>query len=295
MGYPLAERFPDFKNIFLETLDEADTILGFSLSSIIREGPFEKLTATKITQPALLTVSVAMSRWLESHGWKAEWALGHSVGEYSALVYAQSLTFVDALKLVHRRGDLMQKAVPLGAGGMAALLGVDRSTAHAFCKEINRLTNDVFEIALLNTPGQLVVSGTMKAIEKAIERAAEYNIRKIVPLKVSGPFHCSLLKKASEEFQKNLEKVSIQKPKIPVISNVTAKPETDPFEIKKNLVAQIYKPVLWEDSMRFVAQQSITCFYEVGSGCVLSTMLKKILPEAQGIAVETIQNLNDLG
>lgn len=294
MGYSLISRFADFENIFLETLREAEAHLGFSLSNLLKEGPAEKLKETEITQPALLTVSTACGRWLMSKGFKAEIALGHSLGEYSALVYAGAMRFSDAVKLVQLRGRLMQNAVPMGKAGMGALLGADLASAKALIEKVKAQTPKVLEISLLNAPGQIVVSGEIEAIGVAAALAREVGIRKVVLLEVSGPFHCSMLEKAGLELGKALSQIEILEPRIPVISNTTARPITHVGEIRKNLEAQVSQTVLWEDSVRYAHSQGFHKFVEVGSGNVLSGLVKKIIPEAETWALESIQNVEEI-
>ncbi|MDB5036500.1 MAG: (Acyl-carrier-protein) S-malonyltransferase [Bacteriovoracaceae bacterium] len=294
MGYSLIQKFPDFESIFSETVREAEANLGFSLSHILKDGPAEKLKETEITQPALLTVSTAVGRWLKNKGIQAEIALGHSVGEYSALVYAEALSFAEAVKLVQIRGRLMQNAVPLGEAGMAALIGGNLESAQNLCKALKEETKLVLEVSLLNAPGQIVISGHQKALELAVTRGREFGIRKVVLLEVSGPFHCSLLSKAGEELGMALRKAAISRPTIPVISNLTARPEKTSNEIIENLIGQVSKPVLWEDSIKFAAQNGFNHFIEVGSGAVLTGLVKKILPEAKSESIENIQDLSAL-
>lgn len=280
MGYSLLTRFPDFEMILSETLREAEAHLGFSLSKILKEGPAEKLKETEVTQPALVSVSTAVGRWLKHRGVQADAALGHSVGEYSALVHAEAIEFKDAVKLVQIRGRLMQNAVPMGEAGMGALIGGTPESATALCDAIQKESRLVLEVSLLNAPGQIVISGHKKALEVATQKLKEFGIRKMVLLEVSGPFHCSLLESAGKELATALRSVKIAPPIVPVISNVTALPEKSDTEIRQNLQAQVSKAVLWEKSIRYIAGQGFTRFLEVGAGNVLSGIVKKILPDA---------------
>lgn len=291
MGFSLLSRFPDFEGPFLETLREADATLGFSLSNLLKEGPAEKLKETSITQPALLTVSTAIGRWLKMHDIHAKVVLGHSLGEYSALVYAESLRFQDAVSLVHKRGQLMAEAVPSGAAGMAALVGATIEDARKLCRKVQELIPFVLEISLLNAPGQIVVSGHKEALLKAQEMGRDFGIRRIVPLEVSGPFHSSLLKPAGDQLKTELLKVSIQTPKVLVISNVTADYVKTPLDIQRYLIEQVSKPVLWEDSIRRAYSDGCRNFLEVGSGSVLSGIAGKILSDCR---IESTENMTKL-
>lgn len=290
MGYTLAKRFTDFDLIFQETLREADATIGFSLSHILKDGPVEKLKETDITQPALLVVSTAMSRWLKSKGKSADFAAGHSLGEYSALVHGESIRFQDALKLVHLRGQLMQSAVPSGQGGMLALIGANLETAQKLCDQIQTTTNRILEISVLNNPGQVVVSGHADAIELASQRVKEFGIRMGMKLEVSGPFHCSLLAGAGTELKKALDKIEVKMPAIPVYSNVSAKPFMSPDEIRTNLELQVSKTVRFEECIRAITAAGGHEFYEVGSGKVLTGILKKISPELRCIALDDLES-----
>lgn len=290
MGYTLAKRFTDFDLIFQETLREADATIGFSLSHILREGPAEKLKETDITQPALLVVSTAMSRWLKSKGKSADFAAGHSLGEYSALVHGESIRFQDALKLVHLRGKLMQSAVPSGQGGMLALIGATVETAQKLCTQIQSETSRVLEISVLNNPGQVVVSGHADAIDLATQRVKEFGIRMGMKLEVSGPFHCSLLTGAGTELKKALDKIDVKMPTIPVYSNVSASPFKNPVEIRANLELQVSKTVRFEECIRAMSALGCHEFFEVGSGKVLTGILKKISPELRCVALDDLES-----
>lgn len=296
MGSALATRFDDFSEIYQETLASADKTLGFELSKIIQDGPAEKLKETEITQPALLAVSTAMSRWLQENDIIASTSLGHSLGEYSALVYSGSMDFEDALRVVHLRGKYMSEAVPSGTGGMAALVGASADDASKLCKAVTEKEPSlILEASAYNCSGQVVISGHMKAIDYAVEMAKDIGIRKAAKLEVSGPFHCSLLAPAGEKLGKALEEVEIRRPKHRVIANVSALPEFEPTEIRKNLIAQVSKPVLWSDSIRYVGESEDGVeFAEVGSGKVLSGLIKKILPEAKCTALDSLQRIDVL-
>lgn len=290
MGFALADRFPDFHEIYERKLKEAGSALGFELSKLMKEGPAEELKKTEFTQPALLTLSSAMGEWLDSEGIKGQLALGHSLGEYSALVYAGSLEFKTAVKLVHTRGQLMNEAVPEGIGGMAALVGAGMDDAKKLCKETSS-DKALIEPSVHNSAGQIVISGHKEALDQAAEKASNFGVRKVVPLEVSGPFHCSLLKEAGEKLRRELQKANIKAPRIPVIFNATAAIAIEPDQIIENLVEQVSSTVLWADSIRQAGDEQVTEFVEIGSGKVLTGLIKKILPDAKCTPLDSIQKL----
>jgi len=294
MGYSLAARFPEFEPILNETLREADASIGFSLSGLLKEGPAEKLKETEITQPALLAVSTAMGRWLKAKGKSAAYATGHSLGEYSALVHAESLRFQDAVQLVNLRGRLMQSAVPSGKGGMVALIGATPDAAQNLCEAVKKETGKILEPSVFNSPGQVVASGDIEAVDLALTKCKEYGIRMGTKLEVSGPFHCSLLTNAGKELRSALNKIEIRSPEIPVISNVTAREQTSPDEIRENLEKQVFQAVRWEECIRHAALKGTTRFVEVGSGKVLAGIIKKILPEATIISMDSVESLETI-
>lgn len=293
MGYSLATKFSDFESIFQETLREADATLDFPLSSIIKNGPGEKLKETEITQPALLTVSTAMGRWLKSKGVKASMALGHSLGEFSALVHAEALSFNEAVALVETRGRLMQNAVPIGQGGMAALIGATPELATRLCNEISKNLGAVLSPSVINNPGQVVISGESRAIAEAVKRGKEFGVRMVTALEVSGPFHCSMLKGAGEELGVALKKIKLSTPTLPVYSNVTGKVQSSVEEITQNLINQVYQTVRWEDCVRSAVADGATQFIEVGSGKVLTGIIKKIC-DIPCVPIESIESLDSL-
>lgn len=255
--------------------DRADDALGFSLSRLIQEGPQEELTLTYNAQPALLTVSVMIAERLERAGIRPDYTAGHSLGEYSALVTSGVLTFEEAVNAVYQRGLLMNEAVPAGEGAMAAVLGMD-------AKELARLTNEVtadgqsVQLANINCPGQIVISGTKEGVERASALAKEQGAKRAIPLDVSGPFHSELMEPASAGLKKVLDSIDLAKAEPPVVSNVTAQPVTEPVEIRDLLVRQLYSPVQWEQSVREMISQGVTVFIEAGPGKVLSGLVKKI-------------------
>ncbi|AQQ53755.1 ACP S-malonyltransferase [Planococcus lenghuensis] len=255
--------------------DQADEALGFSLSQLIQEGPQEELTLTYNAQPALLTVSALIAERLERAGIKPDYTAGHSLGEYSALVASGVLTFKEAVDAVYQRGLLMNEAVPAGKGAMAAVLGLG-------AKELARVTDEVtadgqsVQLANINCPGQIVISGTKEGVERASALAKEQGAKRAIPLDVSGPFHSELMEPASEGLRKTLDAIDLAKAEPPVISNVTAQPVTEPAEIRDLLVRQLYSPVQWEQSVREMISQGVTVFIEAGPGKVLSGLVKKI-------------------
>lgn len=271
MGLDVAEKYPEAAAIF----EAADKRLGFSLSELIQEGPIEKLTKSENAQPALVTTSTAILRVLEAHAIKADYVAGHSLGEYSALVAGGYLKAEDAIYLVNKRGQLMEAAVPNGQGAMAAILGLDRETLMSVTEEVTADGDDV-QLANLNCPGQIVISGSVAGVEKASELAKEKGAKRAMPLAVSGPFHSTLMKPASEAFVPVLQEVTIQDGAIPVVANSNAEATTSGDTVAKNLIEQIYSPVLWEDTVRYLISQGVDTFVEIGAGKVLAGLIKKI-------------------
>lgn len=290
MGFSMAKRFEDFRKIYETYLQRADQVLNMPISKWMEKGPAEKLKLTEITQPALLICSSAMSEWLAQNGIRASYGLGHSLGEYSALVAAGSLQFEEALKLVHLRGRLMSEAVPAGEGGMAALVGATDEEAQRLCAEISK-NGKVLEPSVFNCSGQVVVSGHATALEEAEKRASEFGVRRFARLEVSGPFHCSLLKPAGERLSPALQAAEVLAPQIRIIANVTAKPVQTPEEIRQSLIEQVYRPVLWAESVRFVGDEGVEEFVEVGAGKVLTGLIRKILPDAKCTPLDGLQKL----
>lgn len=276
MGFDFAEKYSEFKDILQDHLNRADQALGYSLSQIIQKGPAEELKLTHHTQPALLLVSTAMARFLESKGIRGEIALGHSLGEYSALVYAGSIAFEDAIRLVHLRGKYMSEAVAPGVGGMVALVGGESSDVTKISQMISE-NGLLLEASVFNSPGQIVLSGHVAAIDLLEKKVADFpSVAKLARLEVSGPFHCELLKSAGENLRKEFSKISVHSPKTPVIFNVTAKPESDPAKIVDLLVSQVSKPVLWAQSVESAKSLGVEEIYEVGNGKVLAGLIRRI-------------------
>lgn len=255
--------------------EQADKALDFNLSELMLEGPAEKLTLTYYAQPALLTVSSMITERLAREGIVPSYTAGHSLGEYSALVASGVLKFENAVELVHKRGLFMNDAVPAGEGTMAAILGMESA-------DLERVTNDVtdstgvVQLANLNSPGQIVISGTKAGVEEACRLAKENGAKRAIPLEVSGPFHSELMRPASMDLSEVLSKSFLMDAQVPVVSNVTAQPETNAAQLQDLLVRQLYSPVLWEQSVRKMIELGVTVFVEIGPGKVLSGLVKKI-------------------
>ncbi|WP_144700827.1 ACP S-malonyltransferase [Fictibacillus phosphorivorans] len=286
MGKELISQEASAKTIF----DKADEKLGMKLSDIIFEGPEDVLTRTENTQPALLTVSTAVLELLKERGIQADYVAGHSLGEYSALVAAGSLSFEDAVYAVRNRGLLMEEAVPAGVGTMAAVIGFDQERLETITKEVSNGEESV-QIANLNCPGQIVISGTVGGVEKASALAKEEGA-KVIPLQVSGPFHSSLMKPAADKFNEILDRIVINDANTPVIANVTAKAITDLDDIKEKLIEQLYSPVRWEETVRELMDLGVDTFVEIGPGKVLSGLVKKVNRRANVIAVSDLETIN---
>lgn len=257
---------------FYETADDA---LGFSLSKLMLEGPQEELTLTYNAQPALLTTGVMIARRLMEEGIRPDYTAGHSLGEYSAFVTSEVVTFEDAVQIVHKRGLYMDEAVPAGEGAMAAVLGMESTELAQVCEEVSA-SGVVAQLANLNCPGQIVISGTKEGVEKAGALAKERGAKRVIPLTVSGPFHSSLMEPAAEKLAAAIEEIEMKKPAIPVISNVTSVLLEEVADIKKEMVDQVSSPVQWEQNVRTLLEQGVDIFIECGPGKVLSGLVKKI-------------------
>ena len=286
MGKALAEGFPAARAVF----DEVDEALGDKLSTVMWEGPADAITLTENAQPALVAVSLAAMRVLESEAGvdlkrDAKFVAGHSVGEYAALAAAGSLTVADAVRLVRTRGRAMQRAVPVGMGAMAALLGVDFEQASAIAAEAAQ--GELVQAANDNGGGQVVVSVHKTAVERAVEVAKAKGVRRAMLLPVSAPFHSALMQPAAEVMADALAKVTINAPVVPLVSNVTAGPVTDPAQIRRGLVEQVTGTVRWRESVAYMASRGVTHFYEVGSGKVLAGLVKRIAEGATGVSIGT--------
>ncbi|WP_199456905.1 MULTISPECIES: ACP S-malonyltransferase [unclassified Marinobacter] len=273
-----------------ETFDEASNVLGYDLSHLCQHGPAEELNQTMVTQPALLTASVALWRqWCVSEGPRPDFVAGHSLGEYSALVAAESLDFIEAVKLVQLRGELMQDAVPAGEGKMAAILGLEDADVVAACEEAAQ--GDVVAAVNFNAPGQVVIAGSAAAVERAIEVCKAKGARKAMPLPVSVPSHCSLMKGAAEQLAEALEDVRFNDAVIPVVQNVNAAVVKDADTLKANLLKQLYSPVLWTDSVRALVAEGVNVSVECGAGKVLAGLAKRI---DRQLAVNSIEDPDSL-
>jgi [acyl-carrier-protein] S-malonyltransferase len=284
MGKALAEAFPAAWAVF----DEVDAALGEKLTAVIWDGPAETLQLTENAQPALMAVSIATLRVLESEAGfsvpaHAAFVAGHSLGEYSALAAAGSLSVSDAARLLRTRGLAMQKAVPVGVGAMAALLGLDFEAAVAVANEAAQ--GQVCEAANDNGAGQVVVSGDRAAVERARAIAQTTGAKRAMLLPVSAPFHCRLMQPAADVMAKALAEVKINKPASPLVSNVLAAPISDPDEIRRRLVEQVTGTVRWRESVAYMASHGVTLFFEIGAGKVLSGLVKRIADGAVGISV----------
>jgi [acyl-carrier-protein] S-malonyltransferase len=286
MGKALAEAFPSARAVF----DEVDEALGQKLSTVMWEGPKETLTLTENAQPALMAVSMAVMRVLEkekgiSLADKVKFVAGHSLGEYSALAAAGAFSLADTARLLRLRGQAMQKAVPVGVGAMAALLGVGIEAAEKVAAEAAQ--GDVCQVANDNDPTQIVLSGHKSAIDRVAEIGKKYGVRRAVPLPVSAPFHCALMQPAADAMAEALAQVTIHKPVVPLIANVLAAPISDPEEIKRRLVEQVTGTVRWRESVAAMADNGVTDFYEIGSGKVLAGLVKRIAATANAQSIGT--------
>ena len=286
MGKELADNFSVARQVF----EEADQALGFSISNLCFEGPEEELRKTVNTQPAILTVSVATLRVLQQAGISFDITAGHSLGEYSALVASGVLDFADAVRLVNKRGQYMQEAVPLGEGAMAAVMGMEREKVVEICAEVEKEAGAV-QAVNFNCPGQIVIAGKTAAVEKAAAALKAAGAKRAIMLPVSAPFHSTLLQPAAEKLALELDKVSFREPKLPVVANVTGKISTNSAEIKQLLVTQAANPVLWEDCVATVAAYGATVSVEIGPGKVLTGFTKKIAPEIVTLNVEDMESL----
>src|SRR5471032_1123487 len=291
MGKALAASFASARQVF----DEVDAALGAKLSAIIFEGPIETLTLTENAQPALMAVSLATIRVLEAEAGldlkrDAKFVAGHSLGEYSALAGAGAFTIADAARLLRTRGQAMQKAVPVGVGAMAALIGLEFDAAAAVAAEAAQ--GQVCQAANDNGGGQVIVSGDKAAVERAVDIAKTKGAKRAMILPVSAPFHCALMQPAADVMANALGQVAIKSPVVSVVANVLAKPIAEPSEIVRALVAQVTGTVRWRESVAFMASAGVKTFYEIGAGKVLSGLVKRIADGAVGVSVG---GPNDIG
>jgi [acyl-carrier-protein] S-malonyltransferase len=292
MGKSLAEAFAPARAVFAEV----DAALGQKLSAVMWEGPAETLTLTENAQPALMAVSVAVLRVLQAEAGldlkrDVAFVAGHSLGEYSALAAAGALSVSDAARLLRTRGNAMQKAVPVGEGAMAALIGLSFEEAAAAAAEAAQ--GQVCQAANDNGGGQVVISGNKAAVERACEAAKAKGAKRAMLLPVSAPFHCALMQPAADVMAEALAKVAVNAPAVPVVANVLAKPLSDPQEIVRALVAQVTGTVRWRECVEYMAQHGVTRFYEVGAGKVLTGLVKRIADGATGTAIGTPDDIAD--
>jgi [acyl-carrier-protein] S-malonyltransferase len=286
MGRALADQVP----VAAATFEEADRALGEPLSRIIFDGPVETLTLTEYTQPAILTASIAAWRVLTAQGLSPAFVAGHSLGEYSAHVAAGTLDFADAVRLVRNRGRYMQEAVPVGTGAMAAILGLDEAAVMQACADAAQ--GEVVSPANLNGGGQIAIAGASGAVARAGERAKALGAKRVIPLKVSAPFHCALMNPAGERLRPELRAVRAHDPRIPVVANVDAQPRRTAAASIDALIAQVSSPVRWEDTVKFLATAGVTTYVEVGPGTVLSGLIRKIHRDATVFNVLAPEDLN---
>ncbi len=290
MGKDLAEKFPAARQVF----EEADAALGFALSEICFDGPADELQLTENTQPAILTVSIAALRAMESAGFAApDFVAGHSLGEYSALVAAGSLSLADAVRTVCVRGRYMQEAVPVGTGAMAAILGAESGVVAAACEEARE--GQVCSAANFNSPGQVVIAGDADAIDRAIVLVKERGAKRAVKLKVSAPFHCALMSPAQERLAADLQGILFSDLKVPLVTNVDASVVRSVAEAREALIRQVTQPVRWLESVEFLTGHGVQSFIEIGPGKVLSGLVRQIDRSLSCVNIEDEASLRAAG
>jgi len=281
MGKALAAAHPEA----LRAFDEADAAFAAesrsarSLSTLCFEGPEEELVLTEVTQPALVATSIAACRVLQAHGIQPAFVAGHSLGEYSANVAAGTMGFADAVRLVHRRGRYMQEAVPVGVGAMAAIIGADLAIVQQACEEAAE--GEVVSPANINAPGQVAIAGHAAAVQRASDRARALGAKRVVPLSVSAPFHCALMRPAEARLEPELRDLPTRTPTVPVVANVDAQPKREAWAAIDALVRQVSAPVRWFEVVERLASEGVTTYVEVGPGAVLSGLVKRIHKEAR--------------
>lgn len=286
MGQALTAEYPEAR----ETFEQADAALQMDLSTLCFEGPVEKLTLTEHLQPAMVTVATAAARVLAARGLAPAFLAGHSLGEYSAHVAAGTLAFGDAVRTVRNRGRYMQEAVPVGVGAMAAVMGLDEEKLGAACQEAAE--GEVVSPANLNAPGQIVIAGNSDAVQRAGERAKALGAKRVVPLAVSAPFHCALMQPAEERLAPELRSLVVSDPSIPVVANVDAEPKRDAASAIDALVSQVTAPVRWEQVVRRLASEGVDTYLEVGSGSVLSGLIRRIDRTATVLSVSDPESVD---
>lgn len=288
MAKDLFEQFPVAREYF----EKADAIMGYNLHKIVFSGPEEKLRQTNITQPAVFVHSAILTELLKERGIIPSIAAGHSLGEYSAVVCSEALSFEDGLRLVKLRGELMHKADVKSPGTMAAIIGLDRETVEKICNEVN--SNEVLMLANYNSPKQFVISGSIRGVEAGMNLASEYGAKRVVKLNVGGAFHSSLMEYAKKGLSEAIDNCKFNEPRIPVVSNFTAKPCKNANEIKNNLKKQLLNPVKWEDSMRIMISDGVNYFLEVGPKRVLQGLMKQIDRNIEIYGVDKKEDLNKI-
>lgn len=286
MGRDVAERYPTARRVF----DEIDAALGFSISQLCFEGPEELLKLTENTQPAILAVSAALHAVLEEHGaTRRDLVAGHSLGEYSAIVSVGGLTPAEAAVIVRARGRFMQEAVPVGTGGMAALIGPSLEDAQAICDEAAQ--GEVVSVANINAPGQIVIAGTKAGIERAIDVAKKRGVRRALPLPVSAPFHCALMQPAADRLEPILDQASFKDLWVALISNVDASPIGTGTAVRNALLRQVSSPVRWVESVQRMIAMGVQQFVEIGPGSVLAGLIKRIDPSVTTTSISDVESL----
>jgi [acyl-carrier-protein] S-malonyltransferase len=287
MAKEFIENYDESKEVF----DDASSVLGYDLIQLCMHGPVEKLNLTENTQPAILAASIAMLRPLERRGLAATAAAGHSLGEFTAITAAGGFELRDAVALVQKRGTFMQEAVPAGAGLMAAILGMERQAVEKTCHEAAK--NGIVAPANYNSPGQIVIAGEKKAVEKAMELARSAGAKKVIPLSVSVPSHCIMMKQAGKRLAQELDKVTINDLNNPIVNNAEAQFIRTAGEIRTSLIKQISSPLFWEDSILNMADNGYDTFIEIGPGKVLSGLVKRITKDAKVLNVEDQKSMSD--
>lgn len=287
MAGEFIENFKESKEVF----DTANAALGYDLAHLCMHGPVEKLNLTENTQPAILTASIAILRPLERRGLTATAAAGHSLGEYTAITAAGGFELKDAVALVRKRGRYMQEAVPEGTGLMAAIIGMERRDVEKTCLEAAK--NGIVAPANYNSPGQIVIAGEKQAVEKAMELARARGAKKVIPLAVSVPSHCAMMKQAGDRLARELDAVPISDPRIPIVNNADAKFLRTASELRPSLVKQISSPLFWEDTIRNMVADGYDTFIEIGPGKVLSGLVRRIAKDAKVLNVEDQKSMND--
>ncbi len=276
-----------------ETFSEASESLGYNLWAVIQDGSGDRLSMTEITQPLLLTAGIALFRaWTNRNGQCAAYMTGHSLGEYTALTAAGSLSLADAVRLVRSRGQFMQTAVPAGTGAMAAVIGLDDEAVQAVCAAVAFSEGQVIEAVNFNAPGQVVIAGHATAIEVALAQLKDAGAKKAIPLPVSAPFHCTLMQPAAEKLQAELDAIMVYSPQVPVIQNLSIKPETDTTRIRTQLIKQTFSPVRWTNIVRSFDTLGISKAIEFGPGAVLCGLAKRIQTSVKHLPVNTFEKFD---